>query len=314
ILLFMSDTAEPLLTEYRLSVLFLLCMAALAIQPIRQHAQEVIGRSIFKGHAHSSELAEALARQEERAHQSERLAELGTFTSAIAHEVRNPLGVISAYLAVLERQDVDEETLTEMRDQISRASQFIDDLLDYGRPRPLELRMIPIEDTIDLAISSATAGLGDLAPNDVVWTRDIDTGSLSLEADQAQLLQVLVILFENALLAIRESDHKEVRVHCELSGAQKVTVLVEDSGPGLATAIAARLFEPFVTSRKRGETRRGTGLGLAIARGIVGRHEGTISTCESSLGGAAFIIELPRHQNVLAAATASDTQSRSHLS
>lgn len=314
LLIFMSDTAEPLLSEYRLSVLFLLCMAALAIQPIRQHVQEVVGRKVFTGHAHSADLAKALAIQEARAHQAERLAELGTFTSAIAHEVRNPLGVLGAYIALLERQNVDEETLAEMRDQITRASLFIDDLLDYGRPRPLELRMIPVPDTIDLAISSATTALGELAPTDVTWTRDENASALRVEADQAQLLQVLVILFENALLAMRDADHKEIRVHCELTTAQKLIILVEDSGPGIDAAIAPRLFEPFVTSRKRGETRRGTGLGLAIARGIISRHEGTINTTTSTLGGAAFLIELPRHQNVLAAASAADTPDRSHLS
>ncbi len=305
-LVFLSDATGPMLRDYGLGAFFLLCMAALAFEPVRQHLQEAIGRKLSGDKAQTTELAEALADQEERADQAARLAELGSFTSAIAHEVRNPLGVISAYVSILERQGADEETVDDLRAQIDRASEFLDDLLNYGRPSPLELRMVRLADTIDLAISSATAGLEEEMPDDVQWKRDLESPELTLESDQRQLLQVFVILFENALLAVRDAECREIHIAAR-SDEDQLRISVEDSGPGIANAVGERLFEPFVTSRKREGKSQGTGLGLAIARSVIERHGGNISASSAELGGARFEIMLPRHQNVLAAATAART-------
>ena len=303
-LLFLADTTEPVLRDYGLSAFFLLAMAALAFEPVRQQLQEVLGRTLSRDKAQASDLAKALAEQEERAHQAHRLAELGTFTSAIAHEVRNPLGVLTANLALLERSGADTEIVDDMRRQIDRASHFLDDLLDYGRPSPLELRMVSVADTVELARSSATTALSDEAPGGVRWHLDIDADDSTIEADQSQLLQVFVILFENALLALTDSDSPEIAVTTD-AGDDTIAVEVADSGPGIDDAVADTLFEPFVTSRKREGKSQGTGLGLAIARNIIERHGGHIELTDHHLGGACFKFELPRHQKVLAAATAS---------
>lgn len=305
VLTLMSESAEPLSSEYRFSALFLLFMAALAFEPVRQHLQEALGRRMARGQTHAGELADELAEQERRADQAARLAELGTFTSAIAHEVRNPLGVLSACVRVLEYEDVDEETVEEMREQIGRASEFLDELLAYGRPRELNLRMLELGDVVDLAISSARQALDGIAEQ-VEFARELDEAPTPLEADQAQLTQVLVILFENALLALDDTEASCVRVSAARRG-RRVHIVVEDDGPGLPDELRARLFEPFVTGRKREGKRTGTGLGLAIARRIVERHGGAIAAVDSEeLGGAKFVIDLPIHQNVLAAATAAE--------
>ncbi len=298
----MSESAEPLVREYRLGALFLAAMAALAFEPLRQHFQEFVGRRIFQDQAGSAELADELAAQEKRADQAMRLAELGTFTSAIAHEVRNPLGILSACLKVVERaDDVDEPTVEEMRAQIERASGFLDELLAYGRPRELELRVVDLGDVVDLAYSSARQGLGEMA-GEADLERDLDEVPTVVEVDQAQLMQVFVILFENAMLAADEDHPATIRVSA-LKEDGRVRITIEDDGPGLPDELIDRLFEPFVTGRKRDGKRTGTGLGLAIARRIVERHRGTIEAGASeALGGARFEIELPIHQNVLAAA------------
>src|SRR5262249_23714277 len=118
---------------------------------------------------------------------------------------------------------------------------------------------------------------------------------------------------ENALLAVTEAGRAgqeaprppRVRVTCRTEG-DLLRVSVEDSGPGIPPHIAPRLFEPFVTGRKREGARSGTGLGLAIARGIVNRHGGAISAgVSATLGGASFQVELPRYQPVLAVAKGS---------
>ncbi|MFW5967709.1 MAG: sensor histidine kinase [Persicimonas sp.] len=301
----MSESGEPLIGDYRLGALFLAAMAALAFEPLRQHLQEVIGRRVFTDQAATTDLAEALADREKEADQAKRLAELGTFTSAIAHEVRNPLGVLSACLKVVERaDDVDEETVAEMRDQIERASDFLDELLAYGRPRELELRTFALSDVLELAYTSARRGLDGVA-EDVELELDLADGPVVIEADQSQLTQVFVILFENALLALDDHQGAAIRVGAR-QDEQRVVIELEDDGPGLPEELEGRLFEPFVTGRKRDGPKTGTGLGLAIARRIVERHDGAIEAGASDeLGGARFRIELPLYQNVLAAAAGS---------
>ena len=111
-----------------------------------------------------------------------------------------------------------------------------------------------------------------------------------------------MILFDNALLALAGAAAHRLRIESHLR-EDRVVVSIEDSGPGIAADLLPRLFQPFVTGRKRGEPRAGTGLGLAIARGIVERHRGAIRVGRSALGGARFELELPRVQPVLAAAS-----------
>jgi signal transduction histidine kinase len=299
VLSLMPAGAEPLLGSYRLGALFIVCMAALAFEPLRQHLQETLGRLLTRDRAAATDLAERLAHQEERADQAERLAELGAFTSAIAHEVRNPLGVLSACLRVLELEDVDPETLDEMRQQVRRAGDFLDELLAYGRPRPLELRVVELEDVVELAASQARQAVGD----DGVEVDLEGVESATVEVDQGQLMQVVVILVENALHALHERG-STIRVAASRSDEDEVTLVVADDGPGLPDAIADRIFEPFVTGRRRDGPRTGTGLGLAIARRIVERHEGHIEAGrDPDLGGARFEVRLPRYQRVLGAAT-----------
>ena len=310
----LSAQAEPLLQQYRLGALFLLFLAALAFEPLRQQAQEFFGRWLLKDRVHATDLARGLAVQERRADQAERLAELGVFVSAVAHEVRNPLGVLSAHCRMLERRGADPETLAAMTQQIRRAERFVDDLLRYGRPRPLELRVLDVRSLLQLALSTARQGQGGRktdeadgagqAALDVVL--DVE-GELLVEADQAQLTQVLVILIDNALLALHQApgpaDPATTPPRLRLSArllADRVQVAVEDSGPGIPKDVRGKLFQPFVTSRKRDEPRSGTGLGLAIARGIVERHHGKIRAGESDLGGALFSFDIPRTQALLA--------------
>ncbi|ATB49229.1 sensor histidine kinase [Corallococcus macrosporus] len=294
VLTLLSGSGQPFLTEYRVGAFFLLALAALAFEPVRQELQAWMGRRFLKGRATGAELAAALAREEARADQASRLAELGQFTSAVAHEVRNPLGVLAAHLKLLERRGGDPDTVAAMREQIDRVSHFVDELLRYGRPRPLDLRRVEVSATVALAYSTARQGLGALAP-DVAFEASGDA-ALTVEADQSQLSQVLVVLLENALLALQGVTEPRLQVSFEQTG-DRLLVRVEDSGPGISPALMPRLFQPFVTGRKREGPRPGTGLGLAIARGIAERHGGGLRAGHSaSLGGAALTLEMPLSQ------------------
>ena len=277
------------------SAFFVLLMALLAIEPLKHRVQELVTKRLVRG-PNAAELARALEAEEERSERAGRMAEVGTLVSAVAHEVRNPLGVLSAHVKLLATSGVEQELLTPMKEQIDRAARFVDDLLRYGRPRPIEPRTVELAPLIDLSVSHARAALGSEAPS--VQIEQAVPEGLSIEADHAQLEQVMIILIENALLAMREKGSKLILV-AALSG-DRVHITVDDDGPGIAAEIRPRLFTPFVSGRKREGTRPGTGLGLATARRVIERHGGTVVAETSPLGGARFVVDLPRRPPLLA--------------
>ncbi|MEM1347338.1 MAG: ATP-binding protein [Myxococcota bacterium] len=294
--LVINEAAYPLIVQYRLGAFFLLFMAALAFEPLRQHVQEEVARRLLPARAGASSLADALVAHEVRVDQAERLATLGQFTSAIAHEVRNPLGVLRANLKLLERTGADPEILTAMRAQIERASTFVDDLVLYGRPRPLEFRDVRVDLLLHLASSTAMQARQhdpSLWPVTILEP-DVASELPQIEADQNQLLQVFVILLDNAILAMQRDDLERREIALSASPSRDgLHIVVEDSGPGIPGALEATLFEPFVTGRKREGKSAGTGLGLAIARSVVERHGGSLTASRSELlGGARFDVAL----------------------
>ena len=314
-----SGPGASLSGPYGVGALFLLCMAAIAFEPLRRTIFKVLAVRLFPDRAPAEHLARALIVHEERADQAERLAELGAFTSAIAHEVRNPLGVIGAHVKLLERANAPEASITAIKQQLERASGFVDELVQYGRPRPLELRQIALPVFLQLAISTAKQGRADLEEAEQVSIELDITGAdaiSSIEGDQGQLLQVLVILLDNAILAMSSSSPRgddediarilvsaralsEAEAASLASSTMSVEIAIEDSGPGIPEDILERIFEPFVTGRGRDHAVGGTGLGLAIASRIIERHGGEISAGQSeAMGGARLVLRLPVTQSV----------------
>lgn len=260
----------------------LLFVLALAGQPWVTEARGRLTEWFFPGQDDAEGLTVALARSEARAEHAERLAEIGTLASAVAHEVRNPLGVITACASVLERQGADVEVVDEIRDQVTRASEFADALLAYARPDALSLRSARLADVVASASSEVGRSVGAHALE--------VTGDAEVPADVVQAVRLFAILLENAVLAGAET----IRVTLEDRG-HVVDITVDDDGPGVPEALEDRLLEPFVTGRARSGPRPGTGLGLAIARGVAERHRGALCYVgRGALGGASFRVTWPR--------------------
>jgi signal transduction histidine kinase len=267
---------------------FITFFAALPLEPLRQIVVDALGRKIVKSPIGVRDLYDAAERSEARADQAERLAELGAIVGAVAHEIRNPLGVLLAHAKILEREGADPESLETIRHEIARARRFLDDLLRYGRPRPLEPTETKVLEAVRRAASATRSTFSESAAS-VAVTGD---ESLVAEVDPAALEDIVTILVHNAMAAM-SGRSGVVRVAVSRSDDGALALTVEDRGPGVPDEIAPRLFEPFVTGRGRDAEHPGTGLGLAIASRWVQRHGGTIRHERPEEGGARFIVVLP---------------------
>lgn len=272
---------------------FLLFLLVLVSQPVLGGLRGGLARRFFPGHAEVGALHQSLAAAEAHADHARRLAEIGTLASAVAHEVRNPVGVIQACVSGLRRQGADEALLTEIQAQVDRTARFASELLSFARPEPGVYREVEVGALAAVAANEVRMAVGPLletGPLELTYT-----GEAAVEADAAQLQRLFVILFENATLV----GAARVQVGIERRD-DTVVVTIEDDGPGVPPEVEARLFEPFVSGRGRDGPRPGTGLGLAIARAIVERHQGTLQyvgpTAASPRRGARFRLTLPVHR------------------
>jgi signal transduction histidine kinase len=261
--------------------LFVVALALVPFDAMRALIVEAVGRRMFHQSIGVRDLADAAERAEVRAEQAGRLAELGALVSAIAHEVRNPLGVIAAQAKLLERAGAPASSIAGLRAQIDRANGFVEDLLHYAKPRPLDIREVDAGSVAEDAVRLVRA----THPDAVIEVALPDR--LYVEADRAALTDLLVILISNAAIAVG----REGRVWISGTGLE---LTVTDTGSGVPAAIEPRLFEPFVTGRGRDHRHPGTGLGLAIARTIAERHGATLHHERPAEGGARFVLRWHR--------------------
>lgn len=269
---------------------FVVFFTALPLDSMRMIVVEAVGRVLFKDPIGVRDLAEQIDRTEVRADHAERLAEIGTMASAVAHEIRNPLGVIAAQAKVLERAGASPASVTAIRGQVDRAKHFLEDLLRYSKPRPLDVHEVDVLPALELAAQGVRQSLGDDAPAAGVTIEC--PKALVLEVDRGAFHDVATVLIHNALIAVDGRDGGAVRVgaRAEDGGA---TIIVEDNGPGVPPEIEATLFSPFVTGRGRDARHPGTGLGLAIAARWVERHGGTLRHERNTGAGARFVARWP---------------------
>ena len=246
------------------------------------------------GGSEVSELGRAFARMLEDLQRSRRelvrvtkLAAAGEMAAMLAHEVRNPLGILRSSTQLLARESGltprGREMLGYMLDECDRINGLVQGLLESARPRA------PVFATLDLA--ALVRGLGELlaaraAEKEVNLQLEAPSEPLALEGDRDQLLQAALNLAINALQATPAGG--TVAIRCR-SVAGDAVLEVADSGPGIPPAERQRILEPFVSHRAGG-----IGLGLAVVQDIVQRHRGTLVIGESGLGGASFTLTLPR--------------------
>jgi two-component system sensor kinase FixL len=238
---------------------------------------------------------EAARRLRERLWHVSRLATVGEMASGIAHELNQPLAAIANYAQacdrLLRRPDADLEeihgALKEIAAQAVRAGDFIRRLRSLarqhaGRREPTEINVL-ITELTDLVRSDAQA-------HDVQYRLELSDRLPRLEVHRAQIQHVILNLVRNAIESLAETPDKPRKIVVRTSRTHdgEVEVSVCDSGPGVSSSVAPRLFDPFCTSKPAG-----TGLGLAISRTIIAAHGGTLGYRPNVPVGACFTLRLP---------------------
>ncbi len=246
----------------------------------------------------------ALERTQRALVQEEKLAGIGRLAAGVAHEVRNPLGVIRAS-ASMARESFDEGTdphraLGFVCEETDRLDRLIASLLTFARPQPVERVEVDVTKVIDRAMELARS---EARAHGVTLEIEVEPGLPTVRVDPDRLARSVYGLTLNAIQALAEDDAtpRRIRIHARgrmgagghLSACGRmegVALRVEDSGPGVSPELRDSIFEPFVTSKETG-----TGLGLPMALRMVEAQGGhlTLLDAPSALGGAAFSIELP---------------------
>jgi len=216
---------------------------------------------------------------------SEQLAAVGQLAAGVAHEIRNPLTSIKLLVEAGLRggqTTLTREDLEVIHAEVKRLEGTVQAFLDFARPlrlerAPCDLRAV-VAQAVDLVRARARQQRVDVEVK-------APAAALTADVDRGQITTVLVNLFLNALDAMPQGGRLEVGA--EAAGAEAV-LHVADTGPGIAAAIASRLFTPFVSTKPTG-----TGLGLSISRRVLEEHGGSIRAMNRTEGGAVFTVTLP---------------------
>ncbi len=241
---------------------------------------------------------------EKRVQSQERLAAVGQLAAGIAHDFNNILSSISLYSDLLLRTLPDlspknEKRLKTIAHQAGRASQLIQQILDFSRQSPLQrtlMNILPaLQELVDL--------LQRTLPENITLTFIHDQDSYVAEIDATRFQQIFMNLAVNArdvmpdggkltfaLAPLTLSQHDEPPV-ADMEPGEWIQIKVSDTGAGIAKDVLPHIFEPFFTTK---ETGKGTGLGLAQVYGVVLQFAGFITVDSVADGGTTFTIYLPR--------------------
>ncbi|MEE8401820.1 MAG: PAS domain S-box protein [Candidatus Hydrothermarchaeaceae archaeon] len=233
-------------------------------------------------------------RVEERTHElalaseelirKEKLATLGQLSGSIAHEIRNPLGVIgnSAYYLKMKLEGADEKVrrhLDILQSEVLRTNVIISDLLDFSKGKSPALVKGSLNGIVKDALKEA--GL----PDHVKVKTRFDSDLPKIIIDHDQIRQVFLNLFSNAAQAMPDGGTLKI-----ITGTENgfVKAEVSDTGKGIQKENLEKIFEPLFTTKTKG-----TGLGLAIAEGILDTHKGRIEVKSREGKGTTFTVKLP---------------------
>jgi two-component system, NtrC family, sensor histidine kinase HydH len=267
------------------------------------------------------DLAERLAETNRRleqaqaeARRAERLAALGQLSAGLAHEIRNPLGVIkgSAEMLTQKLQASDEiarELAGYISTEVNRLGALVTEFLDFARPLHAQPQPADLPALLDhvLQIVADRFNLKPQKGKPVRVERHYASGLPLVPLDESLCEQAFLNLVQNAYEAMQEQDHGgTLRVDVQLAtqnDREGVELRLADSGPGVPKELREEIFNPFVTTKKTG-----VGLGLSIVSKVVDGHHGSIRVENTSGGGAVFTLFFPLEESVAPKAVPTATE------
>jgi two-component system sensor histidine kinase PhcS len=248
-----------------------------------------------------------LAQAKDQLFEQEKMAALGTLSAGLLHEVNNPVNYSLMAIEIALRE-IDQsnlgllhECLTDARDGMRRVQNIVTDLKVFAYQKPGEDRRcrFAFAAAVDAALRLTSYEL-----KDIVVRRDLPQDT-NIVGDEPALIGVLINLFSNAALALRQSvrETAEIMISANIE-ADRLHVVVRDNGTGIAAENLGRVFEPFFTTRDVG---KGLGLGLSVSYAVIQRHGSVLQVSSEPGVSTTFEFDLPR----VASAGADELQSRS---
>jgi signal transduction histidine kinase len=251
----------------------------------------VILRSIvMRGQGIMDRRAQLEAALKEELNHSERLAALGRMIAGVAHEIRNPLGIVRSTAELLgKRVDPKQAHLAQVIvEESTRLNRIVTEFLDFARPQAPELRPVLLEEVLDRNLNALEA---ETQRAGVRVVKRYGSRSLPAKGDPDLLYRAFLNIFNNAIQSMEEQGGGALTVSTGLVDQGErtwVAVGVEDTGPGFQKDALGRLFDPFFTTKEKG-----TGLGLSIVSSIIAGHQGQVELGQAPGGGARVEIRLP---------------------
>lgn len=271
----------------------------------RSLEEKVVARTIDLTIANNRLLSEAkeketaykaLRNTQEKLLHSSRLATIGEMSTAITHELNQPITAISAYAEngrtylAREQHTKASENLSAIQDLAMRMTEITTTLRNHARKEDDSTRQIDIRVAVQNALAIIKSRIDNL--NASIYSNLKE--HIIIETNQARLEQILVNLLANACDAIADSSNKEIGISSKIS-KDFIEIYVCDSGIGIAPHLLDEVFEPFFTTKG---SSRGLGLGLSISQSIAKSLNGSMSATNNSNGGACFCLRLPKpHYN-----------------
>jgi signal transduction histidine kinase len=257
-----------------------------AIAPLVTRKFNVIGRLIIV-----DDITERME-LESQLSQADKLSSIGLLAAGVAHEVNTPLAVISSYAQMLAKQLQGDTTKAGLLEKITRssfrASEIVNNLLNFSRTGGTEFADV----NVNKIILDTLALLDHQFKTSRIKVEDELAGDLpAIHGNAGRLQQVFLNLFLNAKDAMPGGGTLRVTT----ANGTGVSVVVSDTGAGIAQEHIARIYDPFFTTKTspRDGQNRGTGLGLSVTYGIIQEHAGKIRVESRPGSGTTFFLDFP---------------------
>lgn len=235
---------------------------------------------------------------EEDLQRANQFALVGQMAAGLAHEIKNPLAGVKVSLDVLADElketmkEEDKDLFSRIISEITRMERLLKSLLNYARPPQPQFDKIDINRLLEKSIKNVEVTTGNGSGRRIEFINQLEPDLQPIEADPAQLQQVFLNIYLNAIDAMEESG--TITTETSTPGENQVRVAISDTGTGMSPEAVDKIFSPFFTTKSKG-----TGLGLSICRRLVEQHGGKIEVESRDGEGTSFICYFPFAQKFM---------------